>query len=91
VSPNFATLNQSLIFFSHIVTTTGCYQYLSRIVSNPYLSAHPFAAAQPTEQVTAHEWNQRPTLLADDFCVHFILFCAVDKTVSLLLTQGVNI
>jgi hypothetical protein len=44
VSPNRATLNQSMIFSSHIVITTGCYQYLSRFGTNPSLSS--LAAAQ---------------------------------------------
>jgi TRAP-type C4-dicarboxylate transport system permease small subunit len=42
VSPNHSTLNQILIFFSHIVITTGCHQYLGRFGANhslPVLAA----------------------------------------------------
>ena len=77
VSPNHATLNQSMIFSSHIVLTTGCYQYLSRFGTNPSLSR--LAAARTTQKVTATNKGYTACLQIY-FCVKkspFVLFTIV--------------
>ena len=87
VSPNHATLNQSLIFFSHIVNTTGSHKYLSRFLKESFSVSFGSCA---TQQVSAHQYNKRSTPYLQIIFVSKFLICAVDESISLLLTQRMN-
>ena len=91
VSLNHAALNQSLIFFSYIVITTGCHHNLGRFERNHSLSI--LAAAQFSRQVGTHQYNKWSTTHLQIIFVSklfLLFFCAVDKIISFLLTQIVK-
>jgi hypothetical protein len=88
VSPNHATLNQSLIFFSHIVNTTGSHKYLSRFWRSHSLSV--LAAAQLSRWAHINIINDQHHIFADNFCVKILNLCCWQNYLF-LLTQRVKV
>ena len=83
VSPNHSTLNQSLIFFFHIVITTGCNQFLT--IYSVQISLHGFYHRRNSAGDLPHMHSTIHLLFADNFSAktfHFVVLTKLSLSVD---------